>query len=161
MAGRIEVAVAEGVAVVTIAHEAKLNTLNPALMREFAAVMAGLSADDALRGVVLTGAGPKAFVGGADIAVMAGLADGAAEAAAWGLVERVVPAAGLDAAVAEWVACLLAAGAQALRRQKALLRQWETLPLAEAIAAGIPAFAASWDTPEPRQMLGAFAARRG
>ena len=240
------------VAFVTIAHEAKLNTLNPPLMREFAAAMAGLSADAALQAAVLTGAGPKAFVGGADIQVMAGLADGAAardfitlvhgccravrdcpvpvigringwtlgaglelaaacdlrlaadharfgmpevrvgipsvveaallpgligwgrtrrllllgetidaaEALGWGLVERVVPAAELDAAVGEWLAHLGAAGRRALRAQKALIRRWEGLPMAEAIAAGIPAFAAAWESDEPARMLGAFAKRR-
>src|SRR4051794_36804638 len=83
MAGEIQVEIREApatgrVAFVTIAHEAKLNTLNPELMREFAAAMAGLSADEALHAAVLTGAGPKSFVGGADITVMAGLQDGEA-----------------------------------------------------------------------------------
>ena len=32
--------------------------------------------------------------------------------------------------------------------------------MAQAIAAGIPAFAAAWDSDEPRRMLGAFARRR-
>jgi enoyl-CoA hydratase/carnithine racemase len=66
------------IARVTIAHEAKLNTLNPELMRRFSASMAELSALEDLRGVVLTGAGPKAFVGGADIGTMAAIGDGAA-----------------------------------------------------------------------------------
>ena len=83
MAGEIRVDIREApatgrVATVTIAHEAKLNTLNPDLMREFAAAMATLSADAALHAAVLTGAGPKSFVGGADITVMAGLEDGEA-----------------------------------------------------------------------------------
>ena len=83
MAGEIRVEIREApetgrVAFVTIAHDAKLNTLNPDLMRDFAATMARLGTDDALHAAVLTGAGPKAFVGGADIGVMAGLADGAA-----------------------------------------------------------------------------------
>ena len=217
-----------------------------------AVVMAALSAMPELRAVVLTGAGPKAFIGGADIHVMAGLADGAAargfiglvhcccravrdcpvpviaringwtlgaglelaaacdlriaadtaqfgmpevrvgipsvveaallpgligwgrtrrllllgetigaaEAERWGLVERVVPVADLDAAVGEWLAHLAAAGPRALRLQKALIRRWEDLPMAEAIAAGIDSFAAAWESPEPRAMLGAFATRR-
>ena len=85
---------------------------------------------------------------------------GAAEALDWGLVERVVRAEDLDAAVQDWLGHLGAAGRQALRRQKALIRQWEDLPLGQAVAAGIPAFAASWETEEPRRMLGAFAQRR-
>jgi enoyl-CoA hydratase len=236
------------VAFVTLAHERRLNTLNAGLMRRFAAAMAELSADPALRVVVLTGAGPKAFVGGADIGEMAAIVDGeaargfiglvhgccravrdcpvpvigringwtlgaglelaascdlriaaegarfgmpevrvgipsvveaavlpgligwgrtrrllllgetitAAEALDWGFVERVVPPEALDAAVEEWLAHLCAAGPRAIRTQKALIRQWEDLPLGQAIAAGIPAFARSWESEEPRRMMRHF-----
>lgn len=85
---------------------------------------------------------------------------GAAEALQWGFLERVVPAAQLDAAVEEWLGHLDAAGPLAIRRQKALIRTWEELPTSQAIAAGIPAFAASWDTPggisEPSRMMRRF-----
>jgi enoyl-CoA hydratase/carnithine racemase len=254
MAGRIELRHShEGrVAHVTVDHDAKLNTLNPALMRDFAARFAALSADGALRAVVLAGAGPRAFIGGADISVMAGLATeeaaeefirlvhgccrairdcpvpviarihgwclgaglevaaacdlriaaegakfgmpevrlgipsvveaallpgligwgrtrrllllgetiGAAEALEWGLVERVVPEAGLDRAVHEWLERLLEAGPQAIRSQKALIRKWEDSSVSQAIAAGIESFAASWRTEEPARMLGGFLAAR-
>jgi enoyl-CoA hydratase/carnithine racemase len=254
MAGRIDIGRSHGgrVAHVAVDHDAKLNTLNPGLMDAFAATFAALGAEDSLRAVVLTGAGPRAFIGGADIAAMAAIADGdgaeafirqvhgccravracpvpviarvngwclgaglevaaacdlriasdsakfgmpevrvgipsVVEAALlpgligwgrtrrllllaetieadvaldWGLVERVVPAAGLDAAVEEWVDLLLEAGPQAIRAQKALIRRWEDLPMAQAIAAGIDAFAASWNTDEPRAMLGGFLAKR-
>ncbi|WP_137127665.1 enoyl-CoA hydratase [Roseomonas sp. HF4] len=59
------------VAHVVVDHDAKLNTLNPDLMRDFAAAFAALSAEEGLRAVVLTGAGPRAFIGGADIGAMA------------------------------------------------------------------------------------------
>jgi enoyl-CoA hydratase/carnithine racemase len=85
---------------------------------------------------------------------------GAAEALDWGFLEQVVPAGRLDEAVAEWLGHLGAAGRQALRLQKRLIRQWEDLPTSAAIAAGIPAFAAAWETDEPRRMLGSFANRR-
>jgi hypothetical protein len=62
--------------------------------------------------------------------------------------------------VAEWLGHLGAAGRQALRLQKRLIRRWEDLPIGEAVAAGVPAFAAAWDTDEPRRMLGSFANRR-
>jgi enoyl-CoA hydratase/carnithine racemase len=84
---------------------------------------------------------------------------GAAEALDWGLVERVVPDAALDDAVAAWIELLLEAGPAAIRAQKALIRRWEDLPLSQAVAAGVPAFAASWRTDEPVRMLGGFAAR--
>jgi enoyl-CoA hydratase len=239
------------VAFVTIAHEAKLNTLNPELMREFIATLAQVGADESLHAVVLTGAGAKSFVGGADIGVMAGIEDGAAaeafitlvhgccravrdcpapvigringwtlgaglelaaacdlrlaadtakfgmpevrvgipsvveaallpgligwgrtrrllllgetigaaEALDWGFVERIVPAAELDAAVADWLGHLGAAGRQALRIQKALIRRWEDLPIGQAVAAGIPAFASAWGSDEPRRMMRAFTER--
>lgn len=240
------------VAWLTIDRRAKLNTLTPELMRGFIAEAKKLGKDQALRAVVVTGAGEKSFVGGADINVMAGLQDGkaakafitlvhgichalrqlpvpvigrvngyclgaglelaaacdlrisadsakygmpevrvgipsvveaallpgligwgrtrrllllaetldAATMAEWGFLERVVPAAQLDAAVEEWLALIDEAGPEAIRNQKALIRAWEDLPLGEAVKAGIGAFAASWKTAEPREMLGHFAKRR-
>ncbi|HVC53298.1 MAG TPA: enoyl-CoA hydratase [Stellaceae bacterium] len=58
---------------VTFDNQAKLNTLNRALMGEFLDAMAGLAADPDLRLVVLRGAGDRAFVGGADIGEIAAL----------------------------------------------------------------------------------------
>ena len=57
----------------TINNPSKLNTLNSALMKDFVAVCEDLANDQALRAVVVTGAGDKAFVGGADIDEMASL----------------------------------------------------------------------------------------
>ena len=64
MAGRIDVQRTHDgrVARVVVDHDAKLNTLNPSLMEEFAATFAALAQDAALRAVVLTGAGPRAFI---------------------------------------------------------------------------------------------------
>ena len=59
------------VARLTIDNRAKLNTLNRALMVEFVEAIEGLEADAALRLVVVTGAGERAFVGGADIGELA------------------------------------------------------------------------------------------
>jgi enoyl-CoA hydratase/carnithine racemase len=61
------------VATVTVDNEAKLNVLGAASMRELVGAMAALSDDDALRAVVLTGAGERAFIGGMDINDMARL----------------------------------------------------------------------------------------
>ncbi|HWS75126.1 MAG TPA: enoyl-CoA hydratase [Quisquiliibacterium sp.] len=63
------------VARVVIDNERRLNSLNSALMTEFVARMEALAGTEGLRAVVLTGAGDKAFVGGADIDEMAALAD--------------------------------------------------------------------------------------
>jgi enoyl-CoA hydratase/carnithine racemase len=239
------------VAHVTINNAGKLNALNSALMADFVTAFEELSRDQALRCVVLTGAGDRAFIGGADIDEMAtvdattarrfitwvhrcchaprelqvpviarihGFALGAglevaaacdlrvaaetslfgmpevklgipsvveaallpmlvgwgrareilllgetfsaAEAAAWGLVERVVAAADLDAAVERMVGSILAAGPCAVRQQKKLIRAWEDLPLRAAVSAGIDAFAASFATDEPRREMTRFLAAR-
>ena len=57
----------------TIDNAAKLNSLNSALMEEIVATMAAVAADPDLRLAILTGAGSRAFVGGADIAEIASL----------------------------------------------------------------------------------------
>ena len=247
----ILLAVSDQIARVTINRPGKLNAMNSALIAEFIAVFAKLTADPDLRAVVLTGAGPKSFVGGADIAEMsaietpaqarafitsvhhcceavrtlpvpviariqgfcfgAGLELAAAcdlrvagesaafgmqevklgipsvieaallpglvgwgrtrqmlllgetfsaqDAARWNLVERVVPDAELDAAVDDWLAKLLTSAPKAVRNQKALMRRWEKLPLAEAIQAGIDSFAQAFDSDEPKQALGHFLAQ--
>ena len=239
------------VAYLNVDNRAKLNTLDSALMRDFIAAVEGIAARDDLRALVLSGAGDKAFIGGASITEMVALdqtgarefitlvhrtcdalrrlpvpviarIDGYAlgaglevavscdmrvatrrakfgmpetkvgipsvvEAALiptligygrarellmlgeiidadtalrWGLVERVVEPALLDAAVDKAVKSLFSAGAQAVRAQKALMQQWEKLSTDTAIAAGIEAFAQSYATEEPRQMMNAFLKRR-
>ena len=55
----------------TIDNASKLNSLNRALMVEIIEAANGLAADPRLRLVVLTGAGERAFVGGADIGEIA------------------------------------------------------------------------------------------
>jgi enoyl-CoA hydratase len=241
------------VAYLTIGNEPKLNTLNSALLQEFLRALEELARDESLRAVVLTGAGTKAFIGGADIhemsqldavsgrafitllhsccdalrelpvpviaringyALGAGLeiaaacdlriaADTArfgmpevklgipsvieaallpsligwgrtrhllllgetitsAEALQWGLIEMVVPlsrfysSAALDEAVEVWVSSILKAGPRAIRLQKKLIRRWEDLPLSDAVRAGVDAFAAAWETDEPRRMMQEF-----
>lgn len=78
----------------------------------------------------------------------------------WGLIERVVAPEALDGEVEKALASLFAAGPQAVRRQKALMRQWESLPLTQAVQAGIDAFARSFATDEPKRMMSDFLARR-
>jgi enoyl-CoA hydratase/carnithine racemase len=240
------------IAFITLDDERRLNAMSASLMSQFVAMMDDLSRDEALRAVVITGAGDRAFVGGADIDEMAGLATPQAarafigavhdcceavracpapviaringfalgaglelaaacdlrvacdtavfgmpevrlgvpsvvEAAllpmliGWGrtremlllgetwdagraltigLVDAVVAFADLDAAVEARIGALLAAGPRAIRLQKALIRAWEGLPLKDAIAAGVDAFAAAFETDEPKTAIAAFRAAR-
>jgi enoyl-CoA hydratase len=239
------------VARLTIDNARRLNALSAALMDEFVEVLGRVAGNQKLRAVVLTGAGTKSFIVGADITEMAAIADAAsakdfitrlhrccdairsfpvpviasiqgycfgagleiaaacdlriasetasfgmqevklgipsvieaallptlvgwgrareilllgekfsaADALAWGLVERVASAAALDAAVEACIESLLTSRPRAVRLQKRLIRQWEKLPLAAAIAAGIDAFAAAYESDEPgaamRDFLGA------
>ncbi|HEV8679101.1 MAG TPA: enoyl-CoA hydratase [Stellaceae bacterium] len=229
-----------------IDNAAKLNTLNRALMVEFIESIRRLEADPELRLVIVSGAGERAFVGGADIAELAELDEdsardfitlvhrccdgcrrlpvpviaridgyalgaglelaaacdlrvaseramfgmpevrvgipsvveaallpqlvghgrarrllltgemiGAAEALAWGLVDAVAPPAELDAAVERFALAIFAGGPQAVRLQKALIRDWEELPTSAAVARGIDAFTEAYATDEPRRMAGA------
>jgi len=71
---------AGAVARVTVDNTARLNVLDSALMAECVAAIAAVGARADLRAVVLTGAGERAFIGGADIREMAALdAEGARE----------------------------------------------------------------------------------
>jgi enoyl-CoA hydratase len=235
----------------TLDNQRKLNTLDSALMIEFIEKVEGLAAHDDLRALVLTGAGDKAFIGGASIPEMAALtrdsADGfitlvhrtcdslrqlpvpviaridgyalgaglevavscdlriatsrakfgmpevkvglpsvveaaliprligfgrarellmlgetidAETALRWGLVERVVAHDALDQEIEKVVTAIMAAGPQAVRRQKQLMREWENLPIDRAIAAGIDAFVGAFDTDEPGRLLRAFLKRK-
>ena len=248
---RLDARAGDTIAYLTIDNRAKLNTFDRALMSEFIAAVDALSARDELRALLLSGAGDRAFIGGASIPEMAALdcdsardfitlvhrtcdclrrlpvpviaaidgyalgaglevavscdlrvattrakfgmpevrvgipsvveaalipsligygrarellmlgeIIGAETALRWGLIERVVTPEALDAEVEKIVAALLAAGAQAVRRQKVLMQQWENLPAAGAIAASIDAFAKAFETDEPTRMLSAFAKRK-
>ena len=240
-----------GVATVTIANAAKLNTLNPAVMTALIGAVEGLGSDPDLRAVILRGEGERAFIGGADITAMAtldaagargfitqvhrscdvfrrlpvpviariqgyvlgaGLEVAAAcdfrvatedsvfgmpevriglpsvveaallpgligwgrtrqllmtgdnidarRAEAWGFLEQVVPAVQLDATVERLVQSILDSGPHAVRLQKALIADWETLPLAAAIQRGIDRFAEAFATDEPNRMMAGFLERQ-
>ncbi len=92
--------------------------------------------------------------------VMTGRIINAAEASEWGLVERIDPNRQLDTVVNERVAMILNAGPGAIRSQKVLCRQWEELPLSQAIQAGIDAFHDAYLTDEPQEYMQRFLQRR-
>jgi len=226
---------------ITINNPHKLNTLRTQLMKDFVRIVETLP-QESLRAVIVTGAGDKAFIGGADIDEMSQLDAGSSEAfitrlhdcceavrrlpvpviariqgyalggglelaaacdiriaadtaifgmpevklgipsvieaallpslvgwgrareilllgenfsainaERWGLVQRVVPRAELDDEVERCIASILETGPHALRLQKELIRQWEDLPMQDAIRAGIRSFVESWKTDEQRR----------
>jgi enoyl-CoA hydratase len=61
----------DAVAIVTVNRPEKLNALNAAVIAELGDVAERIGKDPAIRGMILTGAGPKAFVAGADIGEIA------------------------------------------------------------------------------------------
>ena len=242
------------VATVTVDNRSRLNCLATPLILQITAAFAGLAKEERLRAVVLTGAGDRAFVGGADLnelaalnpetarlfitrlhqacqavrdcpvpvigriggfclgaglelaascdfriaaetaqlgmpevhmgipsVIEAALLPGligwgrtremlltgalypAAEALAMGLVQRVVPAEDLDAAVEAAIAGICRSGPAAIRAQKALMNRWERVSVEEGILAGIDALSDAYRTDEPRAAIEAFfaAKRRG
>src|SRR5437899_6764952 len=57
----------EGITTVTFNRPAKLNALNRQVMDELADCIEQIRTDDEVKAVILTGAGEKAFIAGADI----------------------------------------------------------------------------------------------
>lgn len=80
----------------------------------------------------------------------------AATAYDWGFLESLVPAAGLDAEIDRVAGAIAASGPIAVRSQKALVREWETLPLEDGIKAGIDALSDAFKTDEPQRMMKPF-----
>ena len=76
---RVEVESDGAIATVTLSNPGKLNALTVSMWQELARAMEQLSADAALRCVVLRGAGNEAFAAGADIAEFATARDNAGQ----------------------------------------------------------------------------------
>ena len=239
------------VAIVTVDNTRKLNCLNTALVVGLRQAFERLSSDPKLRAVVLTGAGDRAFIGGADLNELGGLcaesarlfitrlhkackairdcpvpvigrvngyclgaglevaasadmrvaADtaifgmpevhmglpsvieaallpgligwgktreilltgetfGATEARDMGLVQKVVAAKALDAAVEHWLQLLLRATPAAVRSQKALMNRWQRVSVDEGVYAGIDALSDAYGTGEPQAAIKAFVAAK-
>jgi enoyl-CoA hydratase/carnithine racemase len=91
--------------------------------------------------------------------VFTGELSDAPEASRCGFLDRLVPAAELDAAVERWVSAICAAGPRAIRLQKKLVGDWERLPVAEAVRQGIRAVVEARATDEPRRLMEAFVNR--
>jgi enoyl-CoA hydratase len=235
------------IATVTVDNQRRLNCLSSATIVSLGQAFTKLSADDELRAIILTGAGDKAFIGGADLnelggccadsvrlfitrlhmaclairtcpvpvigrvngfclgaglevaascdmrvssdnaiygmpevhmglpsvieaALLPGLIGwgktreilitgetfGAEPALTMGFVQKVVPAAGLDAAVDHWLDLIGRATPKAVRNQKALMNRWERVSVEEGVYAGIDAIAEAYTTGEPQAAIKAF-----
>jgi enoyl-CoA hydratase len=239
------------VAFVTINNPTKRNALGMAGKRAIAEAFAKLSLDEGLRAVVLTGAGEKSFIAGADLAEMkdlsveeareehtlthyacdairrcpvpviaringfcfgagmelaascdlrasaehakfgmpevrVGLPSGmeaallpalvgwgkaaelvltgdifeAQEMYQFGFLQKLVPAAELDASIDKWLQSILVSGPRAVRLQKSLLRDWERMSLTDSIRRGIEMCVEARRTDEPSKLMAAFLARK-
>jgi enoyl-CoA hydratase len=84
----------------------------------------------------------------------------AEQALAWGLVNRVVPLAELEAATADLVGRILACAPAAVRLQKELIVRWRATDLHTAIAYGINAFAQNYASDDVREATQAFLDKR-
>ena len=65
-----------------------------------------------------------------------------------------MPPDALDAAVAAWADAIADAGPRAIRLQKELIREWEAMPVSDAIQAGIRSIARAYETDEPKRLIG-------
>lgn len=237
----------QGVALVTVDNRAKLNCLSTPTIVALTETFAKLAGDAALRAVVLTGAGDRAFIGGADLNELGGLCadsarlfitrlhrackairdcpvpvigringfclgaglevaascdmraavdsarfgmpevhmglpsvieaallpgligwgrtremlltgalSSAAEALQMGFVQKVAPAAELDAVLEPWLSGIRRATPEAIRSQKALMGRWQRVSVEEGIVAGIDALSEAYKTGEPQAAIGAF-----
>ncbi len=79
MSELVRVVIENGVAEVTIDRPKALNALNPQVIDELDHEFAKVEMDASLRCVIITGAGEKAFVAGADIAAMSAMAPAEAD----------------------------------------------------------------------------------
>lgn len=61
------------VAILSVNRPKALNALNPSVVAEMASVVEAIRADEAIRVLIITGTGDRAFVAGADIAAMSAM----------------------------------------------------------------------------------------
>jgi len=92
--------------------------------------------------------------------LLCGESIGADAALTWGLVNRVVAADDLDAAVGETVNKILAGAPAAIRLQKELMIRWRSTDPITAIEYGVNAFAVSYASPDAQEGLRAFLEKR-
>jgi len=67
----VEIEIADRILTATVNRPEKMNALNSALLEELDAAAVRARSDDAVGAMIVTGAGPKAFIAGADISELA------------------------------------------------------------------------------------------
>jgi enoyl-CoA hydratase len=92
--------------------------------------------------------------------LLCGESIGADAALSWGLVNRVVAAEDLEAAVSDTVNKILAGAPAAIRLQKELMIRWRSTDPVTAIEYGVNAFAVSYASEDAREGLRAFLEKR-
>ena len=112
----------DGIATLTFNRPKALNALNSALLTELADAVRQVDADETVRVLILTGAGEKSFIAGADITEIATLSPlGAKQFAQFGqevissLQALPIPVIAGNVATPEGVRDLAAAGADAVK----------------------------------------------
>jgi enoyl-CoA hydratase len=78
----------------------------------------------------------------------------------WGLVDVVAAEGALDAEVEKTIEAILECGPEAMRSQKALLKQWEELPLKESVNLSVGVFGEAYLTGEPQRLMQGFINRK-
>jgi len=69
----LDLTIADGIATLTFNRPKALNALNTALLEELLDALNGIGKDETIRVLILTGAGEKSFIAGADITEIATL----------------------------------------------------------------------------------------
>jgi enoyl-CoA hydratase/carnithine racemase len=92
--------------------------------------------------------------------LLTGARIGAAQALAWGLINEVVPRAGLDAAVARWVERILACAPLSVQAIKQVVRATGSLTPTQAQALRLPALMAALNSEDGLEGVRAFQEKR-
>lgn len=75
MTGHVDYSVSGGVGSIVLARPEKHNAITPDMAKELGRVCREIDADDAVRAVVISGAGEKAFSAGSDLNILADMSD--------------------------------------------------------------------------------------
>src|SRR2546425_361757 len=150
---RVLVEIAQGIGTLTLSRPEKYNAFDGALCREFVEALHLLADSDAVRVIVITGAG-RAFCAGADLSALAD--EGAALVAAGKDVALTIRSAAKPVLAAAWAS----QPPLAVRRAKEALQLSEQSSLAAMLDLEIAQQQELFATPEARERIAASRAQR-